>query len=152
MLAAPIDGASPYISSGTWSLLGIEQPFARTDENSRRVNYSNEGSIDGAFRYQKNIMGLWILQRVKSELGDKYGFPELDEAARSVGRGRTVDVNDKRFLSPKSMIGEICGAVGRDLDTPTLLRVIYDSLRKAMRRRYPSSSAIPPRFMTASIL
>lgn len=134
VLAAPIDGASPYISSGTWSLLGIEQPFARTDENSRRVNYSNEGSIDGAFRYQKNIMGLWILQRVKSELGDKYGFPELAEAARSVGRGRTVDVNDKRFLSPKSMIDEICGAVGRDLDTPTLLRIIYDSLAEGYAR------------------
>lgn len=128
VLAAPLEGSSPYISSGTWSLLGIEQEAAHTDENSRAVNYSNEGSICGAFRYQKNIMGLWMLQSVKRELREAYGFPELAELARGAKRGATVDVNDKRFLAPKSMIDEICRAVWRRLDTPALLRVIYDSL------------------------
>lgn len=130
VLAAPLDGESPYISSGTWSLLGIEQSAARTDGGSKSANYSNEGSIGFNFRYQKNIMGLWILQSVRRELGG-ISFPALIETARGQKSTDIIDVNDDRFLAPESMIEEIKSALGKNLNTATLLRVIYDSLAKS---------------------
>ena len=126
VLAAPVEFGQAYISSGTWSLLGVEQKIARTDEASRLANYSNEGSINHTFRYQKNIMGLWMLQSVRKELG--VTFPELMALGRSKGKKYTVDVNDSRFLSPESMIREICAAVGSELGAASVVRTIYDSL------------------------
>ena len=131
VLAAPLDGQTPYISSGTWSLLGVEQDYAHTDANSQAVNYSNEGSIDFKFRYQKNIMGLWMIQSVKRELNDKYTFPQLANYAKTKQKGALVDVNDKRFLAPESMRDEIDKAVGRQLGIASQMRVIYDSLAKS---------------------
>ena len=106
--------------------MGVEQKIARTDEASRLANYSNEGSINHTFRYQKNIMGLWMLQSVRKELG--VTFPELMVLGRSKGKKYTVDVNDSRFLSPESMIREICAAVGSELGAASVVRTIYDSL------------------------
>lgn len=131
VLAAPLDGESPYISSGTWSLLGIEQSAARSDAMSQRANYSNEGSIDFKFRYQKNIMGLWLIQSVKRELKDKFSFATLSAMARCKSGAGLIDVNDNRFLSPKSMIEEIKRATGRNISTASIMRVIYDSLAKS---------------------
>ncbi len=127
VLAAPIEEASPYISSGTWSLLGIEQDKARTDERSQRANYSNEGSINFNFRYQKNIMGLWLIQSVKKELGN-LSFETLAQMARCKEDCGIIDVNDNRFLSPKSMIDEINKVLGKSLSSASIMRVIYDSL------------------------
>lgn len=102
-------------------------PFAHTDDESRNANYSNEGSVNFTFRYQKNIMGLWMLQSIKKELGS-VTFPELINLARGKEKNYIVDVNDKRFLSPQSMIAEINAAVGRELGTASLVRTVYDSL------------------------
>ncbi|MDE6505451.1 MAG: rhamnulokinase [Clostridia bacterium] len=131
VLAAPLDEESPYISSGTWSLLGIEQTAAHTDEESRKANYSNEGSIDYKFRYQKNIMGLWMIQSVKRELGGNITFANLADMAKCKENKITVDVNDQRFLSPKNMTAEIKKAVTSNLGTASIMRVIYDSLAKS---------------------
>lgn len=128
VLAAPLDEESPYISSGTWSLLGIEQSHAHTDEDSRKANYSNEGNINGAFRYQKNIMGLWMIQSVKRELGGNITFANLADMARCKDSKITVDVNDQRFLSPKNMTAEIKKSITSNLGTASIMRVIYDSL------------------------
>lgn len=133
VLAAPLDGQTPYISSGTWSLLGVEQDFAHTDEGSLTANYSNEGSIGGGFRYQKNIMGLWMLQSVRKELNN-LPFPELAAMARSSACKDRVDVNDNRFLAPESMSKEIESAVGRTLGAEDILRVIYESLAESYRQ------------------
>lgn len=130
VLAAPLDEESPYISSGTWSLLGIEQSHAHTDEDSRKANYSNEGSINGAFRYQKNIMGLWMIQNVKKELGN-LSFETLAQMAKCKEDCGIIDVNDNRFLSPKNMMDEINKALGKSLSSASIMRVIYDSLAKS---------------------
>jgi len=80
----PMTENSPYISSGTWSLLGIKLPQAITDENSRIANYSNEGGF-GYFRYQKNIMGMWVVNRLRDELCPEKPFPEIvKEAEESI--------------------------------------------------------------------
>ncbi len=98
----PMENNSPYISSGTWSLLGLKVPSASTDENSRKANYSNEGGVD-YIRYQKNIMGMWVVNRLRDELCSKKSFSQIvDEARQSTFNGY-VDVNDNSFLSPISM-------------------------------------------------
>lgn len=131
VLAAPLEENSPYISSGTWSLLGIEQGFAHTDDGSLKANYSNEGSVDFKFRYQKNIMGLWLLQSVRRELTGNFSFTTLANMARCKEDIGIINVNDKRFLSPKSMTEEIKKAVGESLSTASIVRIIYDSLAKS---------------------
>lgn len=82
VLAAPLEGRTPYISSGTWSLLGVERGSADTSDKARELDYSNEGSVGGNFRLQKNIMGLMWIQQVRHELGDKYDFATLASLAR----------------------------------------------------------------------
>jgi len=107
VLAVPDDGKnSLYISSGTWSIMGVpvEKAIKETLEDGK--SYSNEGGINNTFRFQTNIMGMWIFQNVKKELGDD-SFAYLTEIASKSNYKETFDVNDKRFFAPKSMIGEI---------------------------------------------
>lgn len=98
----PMEGNEPYISSGTWSLLGIKTAEPRTDDRSRLANYSNEGGV-GYIRFQKNIMGLWIVNRLKEEFCPDKSFARIGEEARESVFTETVDVNDPVFLAPKSM-------------------------------------------------
>ena len=128
VLAAPLEGRAPYISSGTWSLLGVERDHAHTDAAAQRANYSNEGSLKGDVRLQKNIMGLWMIQQVRHETGDAYSFDELASMARSADVAVTLDVNDPRFLAPENMTSEISAAAGRELTLGETARVIYENL------------------------
>ena len=98
----PMDGNRPYISSGTWSLLGLKVLKAITDENSRRANYSNEGGV-GYIRYQKNIMGMWLVNRLKDELCPDKPFSQIVEEAEKSKFFDYADINDGLFLSPESM-------------------------------------------------
>ena len=130
VLAAPLDGQTPYISSGTWSLLGVEQNAAHTSKEALEASYSNEGSIDGQFRLQINIMGLWMIQQVRHELGDKYSFPELADMARANPVEDEINVNEQRFMAPENMTAEINAAAGRELPVGEMAYVIYNNLAK----------------------
>lgn len=93
-----------YISSGTWSLMGIERKEADSSKESKAANFTNEGGYDYRFRYLKNIMGLWMIQSVRHELEDKYSFAKLCElAVEADGFTSRVDVNAECFLSPDNM-------------------------------------------------
>ena len=133
VLAAPIqqDDASPYISSGTWSLLGIEQPTAHLDAESMRNNFTNEGGLEYTFRYQKNISGLWMLQSVRRELNMDYATAE--QLARANPCSAYVDCNDPIFLAPKSMCAAVRSRAG-NLTNGALLRCIYQSLAEGYRQ------------------
>ena len=98
----PMRGNQPYISSGTWSLLGLKVQSAITDENSRKANYSNEGGV-GYVRYQKNIMGLWLVQSLQKELCPEKSFSDIVKEAQESEFGDYADINDALFLAPKSM-------------------------------------------------
>lgn len=98
----PMTKFSPYISSGTWSLLGLKVNSAITDENSRKANYSNEGGV-GYIRYQKNIMGMWVVNCLRDELCPNKSFSQIIEEARQSTFNDYVDVNDNLFLAPNSM-------------------------------------------------
>lgn len=130
VLAAPLEAQTPYISSGTWSLLGVEQNYAHTSQAAREAGYSNEGGLNNTFRLQINIMGLWMIQQVRHELGDKYSFAELVKMARENVVDIDINVNDQRFLAPENMIAEINAAAGRELTVGEMAYVIFDNLAK----------------------
>ncbi len=130
VLAAPLEAQTPYISSGTWSLLGVEQNSAHTSEAAREAGYSNEGSLNNTFRLQINIMGLWMIQQVRHELDDKYSFAELADMARANVVEDEINVNDQKFMAPESMIDAINESVGRKLSVGEMAYVIFNNLAK----------------------
>lgn len=107
----PMEGNELYISSGTWSLLGVKTPKPITDEASRLANYSNEGGV-GYNRYQKNIMGMWLVNELKRELCPDMTFSEIVKAAEESACDILVDVNAPEFLAPKSMKAAFDAAAG----------------------------------------
>lgn len=108
-LAVPAKGdSSVFISSGTWSLLGIESHAPITTEESRLANFSNEGGYQYRFRFLKNIMGLWMIQSIRRNLNKKYSYAQMEQMAKeSSGFPSEVNVNEARFFAPESMIDAI---------------------------------------------
>ncbi|MEF9877912.1 MAG: rhamnulokinase family protein [Clostridia bacterium] len=106
------DEHAVYLSSGTWSLLGVESELPVTTRQSLLAGFTNEGGYGGKIRYLQNIMGMWILQSIRHELNDRYSFAEMAELAlEGTSYQGTFDVTDNRFLAPKSMIDEIKAAL-----------------------------------------
>lgn len=137
VLAVPSGGEDGlYISSGTWSLMGVELPQADCGQSSRLLNFTNEGGYQYRFRYLKNIMGLWMIQSVKKELeeqGERYSFEELCTLAADEAIPSAVDCNDGMFLAPRSMIRAVqmfCQRTGQQVPATAgeLAAVIYRSL------------------------
>ena len=104
--AIDMDTDSPYISSGTWSLLGVKTDKPLTDEKSRLSGYSNEGGV-GYNRYQINITGMWIIQSLRRELCPDTSFVDIAAMAEKSAFTGIINVNDDSFLAPKSMKGAI---------------------------------------------
>jgi rhamnulokinase len=150
-LAVPArDENAVYISSGTWSLLGVENMEPITTEASRLQNFTNEGGYQYRYRYLKNIMGLWMIQSIRRELNGvtyvagkdgtqtenekKFSFAELEEAACAAGDFESsVDVNNDVFLSPDSMIDavkEYCRSTRQTVPSSIgeLVQCVYKSL------------------------
>ena len=98
----PMEGNHPYISSGTWSLLGVKTPKPITGPESEKANYSNEGGV-GYNRYQKNIMGMWLVNELQRELCPELTFPQIVEEAQKSSCDILVDANAPAFLAPESM-------------------------------------------------
>lgn len=129
----PMEGNQPYISSGTWSLLGVKTPEPITDEASREANYSNEGGV-GYNRYQKNIMGMWLINELQKELCPDTPFPEIVKMAEASACTVTVDANAPAFLAPESMRAAFDAASGGALQTPgDYFRCAYESLALSYR-------------------
>ena len=98
----PMEGDELYISSGTWSLLGAKTPKPLTDEGSEAANYSNEGGV-GYNRYLKNLMGMWLVNNLRSELCPEKPWNEITAEAEENHFDHLVDVTDPVFLAPESM-------------------------------------------------
>ena len=98
----PMEEDAPYISSGTWSLLGVKTPKPITSAASELANWSNEGGV-GYNRYQKNIMGMWLINRLRDELCPELPFGEIVKAAEQSRFEETLDANAPAFLAPDSM-------------------------------------------------
>lgn len=152
-LAVPArDDQAVYISSGTWSLLGVENAEPITTPEAKAANFTNEGGAWYRFRFLKNIMGLWMIQSIRRELngveyvegkentsswtladyekGKKYSFADLENAAKTATSfaGR-VSANDTRFLAPTSMIAEVQAAADvKPATVGELMQCVYASL------------------------
>lgn len=137
VVAVPAQKDALYISSGTWSLMGVEQEEANCSEESRKANLTNEGGYEYRYRFLKNIMGLWMIQSVRHEYEDAYSFAQLCEmAAECRDFPSRVDVNDERFLAPDSMveaIRRVCGESGQKIPESVgeIATVIYQSLAES---------------------
>ena len=111
-----MEGIHPYISSGTWSLLGVKTPKPITDSESEKANYSNEGGV-GYNRYQKNIMGMWLINRLQKELCPAAAFAEIVKEAEKSDCALLVDANAPEFLAPDSMKAAFDSATGGGLNS-----------------------------------
>jgi len=128
-----MEGSSLYISSGTWSLLGVKTPRPLTDEGSQRANYSNEGGV-GYNRYQKNIMGMWLVNELRRELCPGKDFGQIVREAENSGFERTVDADAPEFLAPKSMKAAFDAALGVPMTEADYFRCAYLSLAQSYRK------------------
>ena len=127
----PMEENAPYISSGTWSLLGVKTPKPITDAASRTANYSNEGGV-GYNRYQKNIMGMWLVNELQRELCMGLGYAGIVNAARESVCDALIDANAPEFLAPKSMKAAFDGATGGQLvSIGDYFRCAYRSLAES---------------------
>ena len=127
----PMDIDAPYISSGTWSLLGVKTAKPLTDEASEAANYSNEGGV-GYNRYQKNIMGMWIVNRLRDNLCPDKPFGEIVKEAAQSTYSETVNANDAAFLAPASMKDAFDAALQQKPQTPAdYFRCAFLSLAKS---------------------
>ena len=136
VMAVPNTELPLYISSGTWSLMGIESQNEITTDVANKSGFSNEGGYGKSVRFLKNIMGLWMIQNVKKELYDKYSFTELaEEAAKVSDFDSIVDVNDLSFFAPESMIDAVknyCKKTGQKVPETVgeIALCVYASLAK----------------------
>ncbi len=138
-LAVPAEGEGGVtLSSGTWSLLGVENLEPVTGAESFRANFTNEGGYGYRFRYLQNIMGLWMLQSLRREFAP-VSFADLERAARGAGGFPSrVDVNHQGFLAPESMAQALCAyceGTGQQVpgDLGELASCVYHSLAQCYR-------------------
>ncbi|MBO5511015.1 MAG: rhamnulokinase, partial [Clostridia bacterium] len=126
-----------YISSGTWSLMGMELPQPLINDATRAANFTNEGGINGTIRFLKNIMGLWIIQESRRQWkreGKDYSFAQMEAWAKEAAPFQSlINPDDASFNTPGNMpekIREFCRKTGQHVPETTgeVVRCIYESL------------------------
>jgi len=127
--AIPLDEGGMYISSGTWSLVGVENSVPITSKEAFDANFTNEGGVEHRFRFLKNIMGMWLFQNIRKELDKKYTYDQMMQMAMSSSFTDTVDLTDSIFNAPDSMIDAFRSKLGLpDLEIGDVLSCVYHSL------------------------
>lgn len=134
--ACPTDGTSVFLSSGTWSLIGTELDAPVTDEAAYNANFSNEGGAAGKWCFLKNIMGMWLFQNIRREIGkDKYSYDDMMNLAMQSDYKKLIDPTDNAFLAPKSMVEAIRTYLGEpELALRDVLSSVYHSLAESYKK------------------
>ena len=133
--ACPITAGNAFISSGTWSLVGMELTAPVTTEAARAANLTNEGGISYRYRFLKNIMGMWLFQSIRRELNKKYTYDEMMQMAMASDFCQKIDPTSAAFLAPDSMLDAVREALGcPDLALGDLLSSVYHSLAESYRK------------------
>jgi rhamnulokinase len=148
VVAVPaVGGRFAYISSGTWSLVGLELEEPVLTGEARVANFTNEGGVDGRIRFLRNVMGLWILQECLREWGTDDLPRVLAEAAAAPAFAVLIDPDDPVFLAPGNMAGRINEYCGSDAPTSrgALARCVLESLALAYRRTLRQAQEIADR-------
>ena len=128
-----------YISSGTWSLMGVETSTPNCSEQSRIANFTNEGGYGGKITYLTNIMGLWMINSVRNMHVPEMSYGDLCEQASHETIASLVDCQDECFMAPEDMaeaVRDYCKARGQEVPEtiPAVASVIYNSLAKCMQK------------------
>jgi len=137
--AVPLEPGGAYISSGTWSLVGLERSAPVTGPDALAANLTNELGVDGTVRLLRNVMGLWLVQecrRAWARAGRAWSYDDLIAMAEAAPPfGPLVDPDDGRFLRPGDLPAEIAAACGEPLADPgRVVRCALESL--ALRYRW----------------
>jgi rhamnulokinase len=135
-----------YVSSGTWSLVGVERDRPVLTAEARDANLTNERAVDGRIRLLRNVAGLWLLQecvRTWAAAGDTTTLDGLLAAAAATpDDGIRIDVDAPELVAPGDMPMRISAAAGVELDPPATVRVIVDSLADAYARTVDAVVAV----------
>lgn len=133
--ACPVDGESVYISSGTWSLIGTENPVPVLTEKALEANFTNEGGIEYRFRFLKNIMGMWLFQNIRKNIDKELTYDEMMYSAIPSKFTEKINPNASEFLAPENMIEAVRNYLGKpDLPLPDVLSSVYYSLADSYRK------------------
>lgn len=151
VLATPLeDDDSVYISSGTWSLMGIESRTSYSDVRTLTANFTNEGGTDRTYRVLKNIMGLWLIQRLRDAYPDMSFVDLAQHAADATPFRYLINPNGSRFLNPVSMkqaIQDFCRETnqGEPRSAGELARCVFESLAFLYRQTLEALSLMTGR-------
>lgn len=127
--ACTLVGHGMYISSGTWSLIGAENNYPVLSKEAFEANFTNEGGVNGTYRFLKNIMGMWLFQSIRHNLDDKYSHAELMQIGMGSTYTKRFDPNDPRLVAPKNMIETIRTCLNEpELPVQDVLGSVYHSL------------------------
>ncbi|MHA1368535.1 MAG: rhamnulokinase [Promethearchaeota archaeon] len=133
---------SAYLSSGTWSLLGMELDKPILNKYAMERNFTNEGGVDGKIRFLKNIMGLWLLQQTKKswekKTGENLDYPQIMKLASKSSRVNSIIFpDDRKFLNPVDMIDEIVAACKEtNQDIPKTIGEFAEVIFKSLALQY----------------
>ncbi|WP_105901196.1 rhamnulokinase [Vibrio gangliei] len=148
VVGAPLQNENTaFLSSGTWSLMGIERLEPIINAHTTELELTHEGGAEGRFRILKNIMGMWLVQRLQNEFS-QFSFPQLVDMAKLVTPFRSlINPDDQRFLNPSSMRAEIqnyCRETSQPIPETIaeLSRCVYDSLALKYRKVFQDLQSI----------
>ncbi len=132
--ACPLKENSAYISSGTWSLIGIEIINPVLTKESEIANFTNEGGIEHRFRFLKNYMGMWLFQNIRRNLGKSLTYDEMMNEAKVSDKYYYIDVNAQDFVAPENMIDAIKNYLNKpDMTLGEVINTVYHSLAKSYK-------------------
>ncbi len=130
-----LEGHSMYVSSGTWSLVGVLNSHPVLTDAAKKANFANEGGVNGTYRFLKNIMGMWLFQSIRKNLDKKYTYDEMMNMAKESSYKKTFNPNDERLVSPESMIEAIRECLGEpSLPIADVISSVYHSLAASYNR------------------
>lgn len=130
--ACPMEPNDVFISSGTWSLIGLRLASPILTDQARETNFTNEGGAENTYRFLKNYMGMWLLQNIRRNIDKSLSYDEMMHLAMECDTYEYIDVNAEEFVAPESMIE----AVKQHLNKPEMtlaqvLNSVYHSLARA---------------------
>jgi rhamnulokinase len=137
-----------FISSGTWSLVGVELEEPVLSDDARHANFTNELGVDGRIRFLRNVGGMWLLEECCRAWGLEQRSALLEEAGRLARGGPLIDPDDPSFIAPGRMptrIAEAAKGPGTAMGPPAIVRCILDSLATAYARTLAQASALANR-------
>ncbi|MBR4282768.1 MAG: rhamnulokinase [Clostridia bacterium] len=132
VVACPLQKDGMFVSSGTWSLAGMEMEEPVVTNDSKIVNFSNEGGIQYRYRFLKNYMGMWLMQNIRRNINKSLTYDEMMNLAMETKDFSFIDVNDDSFVAPECMVTAIKEYLGKpDMPLGEVINSVYHSLAKS---------------------